>query len=144
MMTRKTNIFITVTFAFLLLYSLFMPALKFSFGMDLNGFQSFGANFVRLFLSESYGEYLKVMISVVAPILSVVLIIWSLRKDIKLIPLTLVSIFCLFGISVWLFKYGSIGVLMYGYYFWLVLNVLVIGFNYYKFFNKKKNLIESI
>ncbi len=143
-MTKKTNIIVTITFAFLFLYSLFMPALKFSFGMNLNGFQSFGANFARLFLSENYIEYLQVMISVIAPILTIVLIIWSLRSKIKLIPLSLLSILCLAGISVWLFKYGSIGVLMYGYYFWLILNVLIIGFNYFKFFNQKKNAIEKV
>ena len=143
-MSKKTNIIVTISFAFLFLYSLFMPALKFSFGMNLNGFQSFGANFARLFLSENYIEYLQVMISVIAPILTIVLIIWSLRSKIKLIPLSFLSILCLAGISVWLFKYGSIGVLMYGYYFWLILNVLIIGFNYFKFFNQKKNAIEKV
>lgn len=142
-MTKKTNIIVTISFAFLFLYSLFMPALKFSFGMNLNGFQSFGANFARLFLSENYVEYLQVMVSVIAPILTIVLIIWSLRSEIKLIPLTLLSMLCLAGISIWLFKYGSIGVLMYGYYFWLILNVLIIGFNYYKFFRQRKKSIVN-
>ena len=136
-MTRKTNIIISSSFLALFLISLFMPVLRFSFGLELNGVFAFIANYTSIMLTENYVDYLKVMLTVTSPILLVVLIIWSFRKKLKTIPLAIVSIICLMGTFSWLFRYAGIDVLQYGYYFWCLLTIVVITFNFLKIFKFK-------
>ena len=136
-MKRKTNIIISCSFLVLFFISLFLPVLKFSFGFELNGLYSFFANYSSIILTESFMDYLKVMLTVISPILLVVLIIWSFRKTINTIPLVIVSLVCLTGTFSWLFRYSGIDVLQFGYYFWCLLTVGVITFNFLKIFKFK-------
>jgi hypothetical protein len=136
-MTRKTNIIVSSIFLLGFIISLFLPVLKFSFGIEINGIFAFIANFSSIILTESYLDYLKVMLTVISPVLLVVLIIWSYRNEIKLLPLVIVSIICLLGTFSWLFRYAEANVLMIGYYVWCILTIAVIIFNLLKIFKFK-------
>lgn len=138
-MTRKTNIIVSVVFVIIYLISLFMPIMSFSFGIEITGILGILANMSRLILVESYMDYLAVMGSIFTPILLLILIIWSFRKKLKLLPLSLLSIITLIGGLSWIFKYQGLEILLIGYYTWLLLILLVIAFNYYKYFKLQHN-----
>ena len=111
--------------------------MKLSFGIELNGVFSLAANFFRLILTESYGNYLIIMGTIFTPVLLLILIIWSYRKELKLIPLSLLSTLTVIGGFSWIIKYGGLDILLYGYFFWLTLILCVVGFNFYKFLKQK-------
>lgn len=138
-MSRKTNIIISSTFAILFIVSLFLPIMSLSFGVEVTGMLGVAANAFRLALTDSYIDYLGVMSTVFTPILLLILVIWSYRQELRMIPLTLLSVFTLIGGASWIFKYGGLNILLFGYYFWLILIVSVIGFNYFKL-TKQKNV----
>lgn len=140
-MTRKTNIIVSSGLLLLFVVSLFLPVMSLSFGLEINGVLGIAANSFRLILTESYTEYLSVMSTVFTPILLLILVIWSFRKQLKMIPLTLLSVFTLIGGISWIFKYGGLDILLFGYYFWLILIIAVVAFNFFKI-AKQKN-VES-
>jgi hypothetical protein len=110
-----------------------------SFGLEVTGMFGIAANAFRLALNDSYIDYLGVMSTVFTPVLLLILVIWSFRQELRMIPLTLLSVFTLIGGASWIFKYGGLNILLFGYYFWLILIVSVIGFNYFKL-TKQKNV----
>jgi hypothetical protein len=111
--------------------------MKLSFGIEINGILGLFANFFRLILTESYFDYLAVMGTIFTPILLLILIIWSFRLQLKIIPLSILSFLTLIGGISWIFKYGGLDILIFGYYFWLMLIISVIGFNFYKLIKQK-------
>ncbi len=138
-MTRKTNIIVSIVFVIIFVASLFMPIMSFSFGIEITGILGILANMSRLILVESYADYLAVMGSIFTPILLFILLILSLRKTLKLIRFSLLRIATLIGGLSWVFKYQGLDILLIGYYTWLFLIVVVIAFNYYKFFKLQHN-----
>lgn len=137
-MSKKTNIIISCILSILFIVSLFLPIMKLSFGIEINGFFGLFANFFRLILTESYVEYLSVMGTIFTPIILLILIIWSFREKLKMIPLSILSFLTILGSFSWIIKYGGMDILLFGYYFWLLLIVSVIGFNFFKL-TKQKN-----
>lgn len=138
-MNKKTNIIISSILSLLFIVSLFLPIMSLSFGIELNGIMGLAANSFRIILSESYLEYLGVMSTIFTPILLLILIIWSFRQQLKIIPLSILSLMTILGGVSWLFKYGRLDILLFGYYFWLVLILTVIGFNFFKL-SKQENV----
>jgi hypothetical protein len=55
-----------------------------------------------------------------------------------MIPLSILSFLTILGSFSWIIKYGGMDILLFGYYFWLLLIVSVIGFNFFKL-TKQKN-----
>jgi len=117
--------------------SMFLPVMRFSFIEEMSGYQAFGANALRLIFVENYLEYLSVMFTVVSPIFLLILIFWTMRPQLKLIPVALLSSVTLFGGVVWLFKYGSQSILLYGYWVWLLLIVATVGVSFWKLKTQK-------
>jgi hypothetical protein len=116
-------------FTVLFFVTFFLPVLHVSFGKDLNGFEAFIFNFTRLFLVQDFMEYLKVMSTVLTSFFVVVLLIWSYRKHVKLIPTIILGGFILTTGFSWVFKYNGQGVLMYGYWIWLIFMLVLVVYN---------------
>jgi hypothetical protein len=119
---------IPILFTLLFLITFFLPVLHFSFGKDLNGFEAFIFNFTRLFLVQNYIEYLKVVSTVLTSFFVLVMLIWSYRKQVKLIPVVMVGLIALITGLSWAAKYGGQGVLMFGYWVWIGYILLLIGY----------------
>ncbi len=139
MMDKKKNIILTAILFVLFLIGFFLPVLDFSFGTTLHGYEAFAAHSISVASSENYSEYLWKVFLLITPILDVVLIFWLLRKQINLIAIIIVGLLVLIGSSSWIFRYGDLGILRAGYYYWLILNVVLVGINFV-FYKKRKQL----
>jgi len=136
-MKRKSNILISIILTVLFIVCLFLPVVHFVFGKDLMGAEAFVFNFVRLFMVQDFVEYLKVVSTVLSNFFVLVLLIWSYRERLKLVPTLIISILAISTASTWIVKYADKGVLMYGYWVWLFFIVTLIGFNLYKIKSQK-------
>ncbi len=117
--------------------SMFLPVMRFSFIDEMYGYQAFGANALRLIFVENYLEYLSVIFTVVSPLFLLILIFWTMRPKLKKIPVAILSVATLFGSLVWVFKYGSQSILLYGYWVWLLLIVATIAVSFWKLKQQK-------
>ncbi|CAG5078304.1 hypothetical protein [Parvicella tangerina] len=139
---KTKNIILVAILLALFIIGFFLPVLDFSFGVTLNGFEAFVMQGVSVLSSTSYAEYLWKVFLLITPVLDIVLIFWLLRKQINLIAIVLVGIAVLIGSSSWIFRYGSLEILRAGYYYWLILNLLLVAVNFLA--HGKKKLREDI
>ena len=117
---------------------LFLPVIKVSFIEYLGGFFAMFAPFARTIVSESFGEYLLKMFVALNPIFLLVLIAWSFRPQLKMIPLSILSTITFITGIFWFFKYKDESVLLYGYWFYMFLIILTIGLNFWKLKTQEK------
>lgn len=129
MESRKKNIIFAAILFCLFIISFFLPVLDFSFGVTLNGFEAFVMQGVSVLSSKDYSEYIWKAFLLSTPILDLVMIFWLLRKDINLVAIVTVGMMVIIGSTSWLFRYGDLDILRIGYYYWLVLNLVLIGIN---------------
>jgi mannose/fructose/N-acetylgalactosamine-specific phosphotransferase system component IID len=135
----KKNIILTSILLVLFIIGFFLPVLDFSFGVTLNGFEAFVMQGVSVLSSTTYSEYLWKAFLLITPILDVVLIFWLLRKQINRIAIIIVGMLVLIGAASWIFRYGSLGILRIGYYYWLALNIALVAVNFIAHREKKTN-----
>lgn len=136
MNSKLKNILLTSILFALFIIGFFLPVLDFSFGVTLNGFDAFIMQGVSVMSAENYTEYLWKMFLMITPILDLVLIFWLLRKKINTYAIILVGLIVLIGSSTWLLRYGNLGILRIGYYYWLILNILFVVLNFVKHRNQ--------
>lgn len=138
MTSKLKNIILTSILFILFIIGFFLPVLDFSFGVTLNGFEAFVMQGVSVMSSESYSEYLWKMLLLITPVLDIVLIFWLLRKKLNFYAIAIVGLLVLIGSSSWLLRYGDLGILRIGYYYWLILNILFITLNLIQQRKKRK------
>ncbi|MCB9189751.1 MAG: hypothetical protein H6599_10795 [Flavobacteriales bacterium] len=138
MTSKQKNIILTSILFILFIIGFFLPVLDFSFGVTLNGFEAFVMQGVSVMSSESYSEYLWKMLLLITPVLDIVLIFWLLRKKLNFYAIAIVGLLVLIGSSSWLLRYGDLGILRIGYYYWLILNILFITLNLIQQRKKRK------
>lgn len=139
MSIRQKDILVTLILLGLLIIGFFLPVLDFSFGLTLSGFEAFMMQMISTYSAETYADYLWKALLLVTPILDIVMIFWLLRKPINLVPLILVSSLLLISSGSWILRYGELGILRIGYYYWLILNLLIIVLNFMIRKRKLKN-----
>lgn len=134
MNNQSKHILLTAILLVLFVISFFLPVLDFSFGVTLNGYESFIMQGVSVLSSTTYSEYLWKVFLLITPILDLVLIFWMLRKQVNTLAIIIVGVLVTIGAFSWIFRYGSLGILRIGYYYWLVLNLglIVINFVYHR------------
>lgn len=137
---RKKNIYLTLIFSGLFIIGFFLPVLDFSFGVTLKGYEAFIMQGVSVFSTTDYSEYLWKMLQFLTPLLDIVLILWFLRKEINSIALVIVSITVIISSSSWIIRYGDLGILRVGYYYWVLLNILIVFMNFIVNNRKRKTL----
>jgi hypothetical protein len=116
---------------------LFLPVIQFLFEKQLSGAEAFLLNVSRLFLVQDYFEYLQVMVTVLTNFFVLTLVIWSYRVRIKLIPTLFISAFSLSSALFWVYKYYEKGILLYGYWVWIIFIIVLIVFNLVKYKNQR-------
>lgn len=130
MLLRKKHIIFTGILLLLFVISFFLPVIDFSFGTTLNGFEAFVLQAVSVYSAESYVEYLWKALLLATPILDVVLIFWLLRKQINKYAVIVLGGIVIISAASWMFRYGTLNILRVGYYYWLILNVLIVGIHF--------------
>lgn len=135
---KKKNIILTAILFILFAIGFLLPVLDFSFGTTLNGFEAFVMQGVSVMSSESYNEYIWKMFLLMTPILDIVLIFWLLRDKINLIAIIIVGAMAIIGSSSWILRYGDLGILRIGYYYWLIVNLALVGINLLHYAKKNK------
>lgn len=136
-MKRKSTLISAIALTVLFVVCLLLPVIQFVFDNRLNGAEAFALNFGRLFLVQDYAEYLQVMSTVLTNFFVLVLVIWSYRERVKLVPVLILSTLSLATALVWVIKYFEKDVLLYGYWVWIAFIVLLIGFHLYKYKNQR-------
>lgn len=136
-MNRKQNIIYSILLTALFVMCLFLPVIQFLFEKQLSGAEAFLLNISRLFLVQDYFEYLQVMVTVLTNFFVLTLVIWSYRVRIKLIPTLFISAFSLSSALFWVYKYYEKGILLYGYWVWIIFIIVLIVFNLVKYKNQR-------
>jgi len=131
-MTRKTNRIITIGLALLFLLTFLMPALQGPLGIKLNGFSVFGANMATVVFVEGFSEYLIFLFTALTNVWVILLLFWSIRSNVKLIPTIILSILTITSAFSWSFNMEGEGVLLMGYWMWVISILLIIGFTIYR------------
>ena len=133
-MTIKTNRIITIGLALLFILSFLMPALRGPLGIELNGFSVFGANMATLVFVEGLSDYLLFLYTALTNVWVVLLLIWSVRSKVKTVSTLILSLLAVTSAFSWMFNMEVGGVLLMGYWFWVVSIVLIISFAIYRSF----------
>lgn len=134
-MTTKTNRIITIGLALLFLLSFLMPALQGPLGIELNGFSVFGANMVTLVFVESFYDYLLFLYTALTNVWVILLLIWSVRSKVKTLPILILSLLAVTSAFSWKFNMEVDGVLLMGYWLWVISIVLIVIFTLYRSFS---------
>lgn len=135
-MTTKTNRIITIGLALLFILSFLMPALQGPLGMELNGFSVFGANIATVVFVEGLSAYLLFLFTALTNVWVVLLLIWSGRSNVKPLPTLILSLLAVTSALSWKFNMEGDGVLLMGYWLWVISIVLIISFTTYRSFRK--------
>jgi hypothetical protein len=138
-MTRKTNRIITIGLALLFILSFLMPALQGPLGIELNGFSVFGANIATIVFVEGFYAYLFFLFASLANVWVVLLLIWSVRRKVKIVPTLILSLLSVTSALSWKFNMEGDGVLLIGYWLWVISIVLIISFTIYRSFRNPVN-----
>ena len=133
-MTLKTNRIITIGLALLFILSFLMPALQGPLGIELNGFSVFGANIATVVFVEGFYDYLLFLYTALTNLWVVLLLIWSVRSKVKTVPTLILSLLAVTSAFSWMFNMEVGGVLLMGYWFWVISIVLIISFAIYRSF----------
>ena len=133
-MTTKTNRIITIGLALLFLLSFLMPALQGPLGIKLNGFSVFGANMATLVFVEGFYDYLLFLYTALTNVWVILLLIWSVRSKVKTLPILILSLLAVTSAFSWKFNMEVDGVLLMGYWLWVISIVLIVSFALYRSF----------
>ena len=136
-MKRNTNKIITFLIAGLFALSFVLPALQGPAGVKLNGFLVFLTHLATINFVESFGEYVLFLFTALTNLWVVILLIWSYRKKVKLIPVICLGVLSLSSTFFWLFSMESMSVLLVGYWVWLFSVLAVVSFNLFKAFSRR-------
>ena len=135
-MTRKTNRIITIGLALLFTLSFLMPALQGPLGIELSGFSVFVAKIATVIFVEGFYAYLLFLFTALTNVWIVLLLIWSLRSNVKTVPTLILSLLSVTSALSWKFNMEGDGVLLMGYWLWVISIVLIISFTIYRSFRK--------
>ena len=135
-MTRKTNKMITIGLALLFVLTFFMPSLQGPMGIKLNGFSVFGANMATAVFVEGAQDYLMFLFTALTNVWVLLLLIWSVRSNVKVIPTVVLSLLAITSAFSWSFNIQGEGVLLMGYWLWIISILLIIGFTIYRSIRK--------
>ena len=136
-MTRKKNIIITLGLAILFLLSFLLPAMQGPLGMKLNGLAVFGMNFATVVFVDGFSEYLVFLFTALTNVWVVLLLIWSVRRNVKRFPTLILSLLAISSALSWVFTMESDGVLLMGYWLWILSIVTIIGFTIFRSFKSQ-------
>ena len=138
-MTLKTNRIITIGLALLFILSFLIPALRGPLGIELNGFSVFGANIATVVFVEGFYDYLLFLYTALTNVWVVLLLIWSVRSKVKTVPTLILSLLAVTSALSWKFNMEGDGVLLIGYWLWVISIVLIISFTIYRSFRNPVN-----
>ena len=130
-MTKKKNLIITILLAIFFIATFFMPALKGPLGMDLNGATVFGVQFSTILFVDSVTEYAWFLFNSLTNLWVVLLLLWSLRGKVKMIPTFILVLLAGMSCWSWLASMES-GVLLYGYWLWSISIIMISAFAIYR------------
>ena len=133
-MTRKTNRIITIGLALLFILSFLMPTLQGPLGIELNGFSVFVAKIATVIFVEGFYAYLLFLFTALTNVWIVLLLIWSLRRNVKIVPTLILSLLAITSALSWKFNMEGEGVLLIGYWLWAISILLIISFTIYRSF----------
>ena len=133
-MTLKTNRIITIGLALLFILSFLMPALQGPLGIELNGFSVFVAKIATVVFVDDFYAYLLFLFTSLTNVWIVLLLIWSLRSNVKIVPTLILSLLAVTSALSWSFNMEGDQVLLMGYWFWVISIVLIISFTIYRSF----------
>ena len=133
-MTLKTNRIITIGLALLFILSFLMPALQGPLGIELNGFSVFVAKIATVVFVDDFYAYLLFLFTALTNLWVVLLLIWSLRRKVKIVPTLILSLLAVTSALSWSFNMEGDQVLLMGYWFWVISIVLIISFTIYRSF----------
>jgi len=109
----------------LFLVSFFLPTVQLTDDIVLNGIMAFGVNAGMLFFVEDGAEYFEYVFSILTNVWVLWLLVRFWRKGEKF-PLTIVvALLALSSAIYWFFKVEDTGVLLYGFWVWIVAVTLV-------------------
>jgi len=135
-MTRKTNRMITLGLALLFILTFLMPALQGPLGIKLNGFSVFGANMATVVFVEGIQDYLVFLFTALTNVWVILLLVWSIRGNVRLIPTIILSLLTVTSAFSWAINMKGDGVLLIGYWMWVTSILLIIGFTLYRSIRK--------
>ena len=138
-MTSKTNRIITIGLALLFILSFLMPALQGPLGIELNGFSVFVAKIATVVFVDDFYAYLLFLFTALTNLWVVLLLIWSLRRKVKIVPTLILSLLAITSALSWKFNMEGDGLLLIGYWFWVISIVLIISFTIYRSFRNPVN-----
>ena len=123
----------------LFIVSFLMPALQGPLGIELNGFSVFVANLATVVFVEGLSAYLLFLFTALTNVWIVLLLIWSLRRKVKIVPTLILSLLAITSALSWKFNMEGDGLLLIGYWFWVISIVLIISFTIYRSFRNPVN-----
>lgn len=135
-MTRKKNIIITGSLFLLFVVTFFMPSLQGPLGIKLNGMSVFGAHIATVIFVDGVSDYILFLFTGLTNVWVILLLIWSVRKKVKVIPTVILSVLAITSALSWMFNMEGEGVLLMGYWLWVFSIILIIGFTLLRSFQK--------
>jgi len=127
---------ITLGLALLFILTFLMPALQGPLGIKLNGFSVFGANMATVVFVEGIQDYLVFLFTALTNVWVILLLVWSIRGNVRLIPTIILSLLTVTSAFSWAINMKGDGVLLIGYWMWVTSILLIIGFTLYRSIRK--------
>ncbi len=135
MAQNKSKIIIFVLMA-LFVISFLLPTLQGPMGLKLNGISVLGIHAATFGLINDLWEYLAFLFTALTNVWVVVLLFWAFRKEVKLLPVIILSGLAISSAISWKINMHESGVLLIGYWMWVLSIVLISGFDILKAFKK--------
>lgn len=135
-MTKSTGRFIAFILAGIFAISFLLPTLQGPMGVKLNGLTTFGLHLATIALIENVYDYFLFLFTALTNLWVVILLIWLFRNKVKLLPSILLGILALSSAFSWKFNMIDSGVLLIGYWIWIMSIIFISGFAIYRALKK--------
>lgn len=135
-LTKTTNKFISFILTGLFALTFVLPTLQGPMGVKFDGVSVALINLFTIKFVTSFSEYISYLFVALTNIWIVILLVWSFRKQVKLIPTIILSLLAITSAISWYLKMEESNVLLIGYWLWALTVILIAGFNLYKAFTK--------
>ena len=131
-MTKTINKALTFIIAGMFILSFVLPTLQGPMGVKLNGFMTFGLHLATINFIEGFVDYVLFLFTALTNLWVVLLLIWAIRKRVKFLPSALLGGLAIASALTWKFNMQESGVLLIGYWIWVVSIVSITSLNLYR------------
>jgi len=135
-MTKTLNKALTFIIAGLFILSFMLPTLQGPMGVKLNGLMTYGVHLATINFIEGFSDYIMFLFTALTNLWVVLLLIWSVRKKVKLLPSLILGLLAIVSALSWKFSMQESGVLLIGYWIWVVSIISITGLDVYRAIKK--------